>query len=103
MKRKDFIEKQKAYTLERERRHFDKVIREDKAYARALEDLYKKTAKDIQETLESLYTRYALSEGVPIEEVKKKVSRMEGSHQLTKPSGIAPFRHPERRETSYVR
>lgn len=77
MKRKDFIEKQKAYTLERERRHFDKVIREDKAYAKALEDLYKKTAKDIQETLESLYTRYALSEGVPIEEVKKKVSRMD--------------------------
>lgn len=77
MKRKDFIERQKAYTLKRERKHMDKVIKDNKAYERALKRLYRDATRDITETIESLYTRYALSEGIPIEEAKKRISKFD--------------------------
>lgn len=77
MNREEFIKKQIEYTKKREADHFDKIIREDEAYKKELIKLYDRTGKDMLTTVESLYTRYALSEGIPIEEVKKRVSRMD--------------------------
>lgn len=79
MNRDEFIKRQFAYTKAREAEHFDQVIRDDLAYKEALTKLYEDTAKDMLKTVESLYTRYALSEGVPIEEAKKRITKFDAA------------------------
>ena len=77
MDRNEFIRKQIEYNTKREREHYKHLIKNDEAYKQELIKLYNSTAKSITETIESLYTRYGLSEGISIQEARKRVSRMD--------------------------
>lgn len=77
MDRNEFIRKQIEYNTRREREHYKHLIKNDEAYKQELIKLYNSTSKSITETIESLYTRYGLSEGITIEQARKRVSKMD--------------------------
>lgn len=77
MTRDEFIKKQIEYNIKREKANYKKLKKSDERYKKELVKIYKQSKDDITKKIEAMYTRYGLSEGIPIEEAKKKVSKFD--------------------------
>lgn len=65
------------YWAKREAEHIKKRVKDDKKIAKEVAKRHKETMDDIQEQIEAFYGRYASTEGLTIEEARKRVAKMD--------------------------
>lgn len=65
------------YWRERELEHIKKMIKDDKKIAARLEKLYQRAMDEIQEQINAFYGRYATSEGISMNEARKRVTQLD--------------------------
>lgn len=66
-----------SYWRERELRHIRENIRNDEQIARRLRRLHLRALDNIEKEIEAFYGRYATSEGITMEEARKRVTRLD--------------------------
>src|SRR5690625_2668300 len=66
-----------SYWRERELRHIQDNIRNDEQIARRLRRLHLRAMENIESEIEAFYGRYATFEGLTMEEVRKRVTRLD--------------------------
>lgn len=67
----------KTYWEQREAANLAKQIKDEKAYEREIERIYKDMLDGAQKELEAFYGRYADKEGITIAEARKRVSKLD--------------------------
>src|SRR5690625_4399011 len=65
------------YWRQRELRHIQENIRNDEQIARRLRQLHLRAMENIESEIEAFYGRYATFEGLTMEEVRKRVTRLD--------------------------
>lgn len=64
-----------TYWAKREAENFKRQIKDEAEYEKELKRIYKETLDRVQKEIEAFYGRYAASEGISINEAKKRVAK----------------------------
>lgn len=65
------------YWAKREADHIKKQVKDDKVLAKRIEERQLKAMDEIQEQIDAFYGRYATTEGITIQEAKKRVAKID--------------------------
>ncbi len=65
------------YWRERELKHIEKMIKDDIKLAKKIRDNQLRAMREVQQQIDAFYGRYATTEGIAMEEARKRVSKLD--------------------------